>query len=127
MKKAFAILIMVVASVAASTNELGQTLIPALKPIPFRWDHTPEEPVITFKLYSGTNLLASFGTNDFKVISTNGAAITFQSTLTNGLPVGTNALTITATGEVAGESDPSKPLPIKSLGKPLAPQALAKP
>jgi hypothetical protein len=122
------LLLLALASMArASTNELGQTLVPALKPIPICWTHTPDEPVVTFRLYSGTNLLATFGTNDAKALSTNGSAIMFQAMLTNGLPAGTNSLTMTAAGEIAGESDPSIPLPIKSLGKPLAPQALAKP
>lgn len=113
---------------AQTTNSVGQTLVPALKPIPLEWDYEPEEPVEnhTFQLWDQqTNLVATLGTNDFRVIIPTNIVTrhVWSATLTNGLPRGTNNLSITVTAKIAGSSSNSPPLALKPLGEPLPPSA----
>lgn len=105
----------------ATTNEVGQVLIPANKPIAWAWDWKPEEPNYKFKLWDGTNLIVTFTTNEFLIIGTTNSINTY--TATNSFSKGTNNLTLTVVGEIGGESQPSNILPIKSLGEPLPPSA----
>lgn len=101
----------------------AETLLPENKPFTLAWEHFTEETNVTFKLWSGTNLIKTFGTNAYRITGTDGTNLTYHATLTNGLPKGTNALQLTVEGPVAGESDPSSNLFVRVLGKPSAPQA----
>lgn len=111
-------------ALSQTTNALGQVLKPANKTFEIEWDYEPEEPNFSFKLWDSTNLLASLTTNQFRVVGTNGAKFTYVAALTNGLPKGTNNLSMTTVGVIAGEGTTKSPTaPIRLLGEPSPPSA----
>lgn len=115
------------------------TLIPALKPITFAWDHERDDATVIYDLMmNGTNVLKTFQTNEFtitgtrtNIVSTNGVASTnvlseIQAVYQPGFARGTNSVTVVAKNGFES-SDPSNVVPLKALGKPAAPSSLRKP
>lgn len=103
-------------------------LLPEKIPFKIAWDHDQDgDPTIFYRLMAGTNLVTDIKTNQFQLSSTNGIT-TATATITNAIPRGTNVLTLIAvSGIYTNEtSDPSNPVVIRILGKPLAPQGIRK-
>lgn len=120
--------LMIALAVMAQT---APTLLPESIPFTLEWEHEREEPGVYYMLYAGTNLTQTISTNDFTTVGITNGLSTLRAQI-NGFPKGTNVLTLAAVSPTFGtnsaaESDPSTPIAIRVLGKPLAPQALRKP
>jgi hypothetical protein len=102
------------------------TYVAAGKQFDIQWDHIQDEPGVIYKLYSGTNAVATFTTNSWTVVTTLTNGVTLQAKAP-ALLKGTNSLYITAVSSVGDESDPSNIVLLTALGKPTAPKALRKP
>lgn len=131
MKKTLLTLGGLLIALAAVAQTVSVTLLPENIPFTLQWDHEREEPGVYYKLYAGTNLYQLFTTNDFTITGVTNGISTARAQV-NGLPKGTNALSVVAVSptygtNAGGVSDPSSNLNVKVLGKPLAPQGLQKP
>lgn len=111
------------------------TLIPALKPITFAWDHEREDAAVIYDLVmNGTNVLKTFQTNEFTITGTRtnttptatNVISEIQAVYQPGFVRGTNSVTVIAKNGFES-SDPSNVVPLKALGKPAAPSSLRKP
>lgn len=120
------------------------TLIPALKPITFAWDHEREDDSIIYDLIiNESTVLKSWQTNEIMITGTRtnvyqwtnvlGAVFTGTNIISQieavyqpGFVRGTNSITVKAKNQFES-GDPSNILPLKALGKPAAPSALRKP
>ncbi len=96
-------------------------------PFVLEWIHQREDNE-TYRVYLGTNAVQNIRTNDFKLMSETNGITTLRASI-NGLPRGTNILTMTA---VAGwstniESLPSTNVVFKIIARPATPYGIKLP
>jgi hypothetical protein len=104
----------------------GFSYLPAATAWRLAWDDTDGVDVpLTFELYYEGQKIAALTSDDYKLESTVGGTRTF-SALVPAAIVGISKVTLVSIDPTGQRSDPSLPLTIRALGKPSAPQNLAK-
>lgn len=104
----------------------GFSYLPAQTPWRLAWDDANRADVpLSYELYYGTEKVATITPDDYKVEATVGAVRTLSASVP-GVPLGTTLITLVAFDPTGQRSAPSLPLTGDGLGKPSAPQNLAK-